>query len=80
MSDHLTDLRDYSRQELRVGKPPHYLFGENERPQDKELMRLSIGLRIAEALEAQTGILKQQMELLYGQRAAFRQEGGTGNA
>ena len=71
MSDQLQPLRDYSRQHLRVGNPPFYVFGENDRPQDKELMRLSLELRIAEALERQTELL----EALYHRRDDVRNNG-----
>lgn len=50
-AESLSELADYSRQLLRVGKPPHYVFDENNRTVDRELLRLSAELRQAEALE-----------------------------
>ena len=49
--DLLTNLADYSRQPLRVGRPPLYVLNDGNRPQDRELLALSVQLRIAEALE-----------------------------
>ncbi|WP_375418155.1 hypothetical protein [uncultured Hymenobacter sp.] len=57
----LTPLRDYSRQELGVGNPALFLFDEEGRKQDKELMQLSIALRTAEALERQNELLEAQL-------------------
>ena len=51
MSDGLTNLREYSRQQLQVGTPPKYLFNETGKPQDEALVKLSIQLRMVEALE-----------------------------
>lgn len=52
----LTPLADYSRQALQVGTPPLYLFDDNERPANKELIALSLQLRQVEAQERQAAI------------------------
>ena len=49
--DLLTNLADYSRQPLREGTPPHFVFGEDHKGVNRELLALSVQLRIAEALE-----------------------------
>lgn len=76
MSEQLTDLRDYSRPELGVSRPAHFVYNEQGQAQDKELLALSVQLRIAEALEAHTRLLQAQLEILYGRHAAFGQKGG----
>lgn len=50
-------LRDYSRQSMGISG--HILFDETAYSMNKELVQLSIQLRIAEALEKQTAILER---------------------
>jgi len=51
LAELLTPLADYSRQALQVGTPPGFVFDANGRPANKDLLQLSLQLRIAEALE-----------------------------
>ena len=57
----LQELRDYSCQPLVIGKPPRYLFDENGRTVDRELVHLSVQLRMAEAQEEQTELLRRYL-------------------
>jgi hypothetical protein len=53
-------LADLSRQPILVGTPSAYLFTEGGARLDRELVGLSIQLRIAEALEKQVILLQAQ--------------------
>ncbi|MDJ0367309.1 hypothetical protein QMK33_19345 [Hymenobacter sp. H14-R3] len=51
MDSQFTPLADVSRQLLQVGTPPAYVFTEGGARYDRDLIALSIQLRIAEAQE-----------------------------
>jgi hypothetical protein len=53
-----TKLADISRQPLKTGTPGAYLFTDSGARFDRELVHISTQLRIAEALEEQTELLK----------------------
>jgi hypothetical protein len=59
-NEQLTSLANYSRQELEVGRPPRFVFDKEGKVQDRELLALSVQLRLAEALEAQNERLAQE--------------------
>lgn len=45
-------LAELSRQPLHIGNPPLFLFNDDGQRCDRDLINLSVQLRIAEALEA----------------------------
>ncbi len=51
MASQLTPLADVSRQPLQVGTPPIYIFDKDGARYDRDIVALSVQLRIAEALE-----------------------------
>lgn len=61
MSNPFTSLADASRQPLKVGTPPAYIFTDNGTRYPLDLIALSVQLRTAEALERIANILEASM-------------------
>lgn len=61
-----TPLADVSRQPLKVGTPPAFIFTENGTRYDRDLVALSVQLRIAEATERIAAALEAQLTFLEG--------------
>jgi hypothetical protein len=72
-----TALAELSRQTIRIGNPPVLVFNEQGNRLDRELIALSIQLRIASALERVATVLEANPGLVLGDIvSAVNGEGG----